>query len=361
MKIGILTWSKAINHGAILQTYALQKFLERDNHKVVELDYKFSEENKYVNKSFKLKKILKKINSNYIFSKLKLNNWIMLKKRLFEDFKNSYMCYGKMYDEEQNLKKVIIGSDMVFDFHEGYNPYMYGKNVYCNYIFSYAACFGYTTPEIFEAYEKKDEIITYLRRLKGISYRDNNTGNILKSYCKIDNCIKTLDPVLLYGFGKEKNNWNNYGWAKRNYILIYSYTFNMDSPIEIKSIKKYAKKNNLEIISVGYYHRWCDSSVNADPKEFVEMFANANYIITDTFHGTVFSIVFNKPFLPIIRNNSFKIIDLLDEIGLSDVICRNIETDINKLSNNYDYLKVNKKLEKMRKKSYDYLIYHINN
>ena len=361
MKIGILTWHKAVNHGAILQTYALQKTLEKMNCSVVELDYKFSENGNCMKHSSKIKKVIKKLNINGLTSKFKLNSWLREKKLKFKEFTFQELNIGSMYNKEKNLDKVIIGSDMVFDFYEGYNSYMYGKDVNCDYIFSYAACFGYTTPEIFESYDKKDEIIECLNKLKGIAYRDDNTGRILKKHCKLNNCVKTIDPVLLYGFNEEKNKWNKFGWSNKKYILIYSYTYNMDSKLEIKAIKSFAKKNKLEVISVGYYHGWCDKCINADPKEFIELFSNAKYIITDTFHGTVFSIIFNKKFLAIVRNNSFKILDLLNELNLLDTICKDIKRDIRKLSNDIDYNTVNQKLEKLREKSFGYIINNISN
>ena len=110
----------------------------------------------------------------------------------------------------------------------------------------------------------------------------------------------------MYGFEKEKKAWDTNKWlSQKAYVLIYAYHGFMNSKQEVNAIKSFAKKNGLRIISCGYYHSWCDENVNADPKEFLEMFIHASYIITDTFHGTVFSIINKKRFVSIIRDNSF--------------------------------------------------------
>ena len=266
------------------------------------------------------------------------------------------MNVGKIYNDGNNdIDIAVIGSDMVFDFFEGYNPFMYGKDVNAKRIISYAACFGYTTVDSFEAYENKEEIISLLKDMNAISYRDDNTGIILKECCGI-NGMKVIDPVLLYGFSKEKIMWNKHGWDKQKYILIYSYSYNMNKTKEIRDIKKFAKENNLKIISVGYDHPWCDEVVNADPCEFVELFNNATYVVTDTFHGTIFSLILNKQFCVIIRNNAFKILDILKDLDIDPMMNNNIYDKLIYIKNkNLDYKKINFKIEKLKLKSTKYL------
>lgn len=79
------------------------------------------------------------------------------------------------------------------------------------------------------------------------------------------------------------------------------------------------------------------------------MFNNASYVITDTFHGTVFSLIFEKQFCTIVRNNAFKVIDLLKEVGLEKIFEIPYEQRIMTLSNfPIDYDKVNIRIEKLR-------------
>ena len=358
--VGILTWYKSLNHGAVLQAYASQKFLENHGLKCSLLDY-----NRNVNvmetKNEKIKRKLSYFNINHLKMKLKLNKWNKQKRVLFSNFIENNMNTGKMYFEYENIKNVMIGSDMVFDFYEGYNPFMYGKNVNSDNIFSYAACFGYTTEDYFEKFCKKNEIIELINKMSNIGYRDNNTYEILKNKCNISNATKNIDPVLLYGFDNEKKEWNSHGWEKENYVLIYSYQTNLNKRNEVNSIKKIARNNNLKIISVGYYHAWCDENINADPKEFVELFNNAKYVITDTFHGLVFSIIMSKQFTLFTRNNSFKVLDLLKDLNITYDINLSVEVRLNDmLKGKINYKEINSLLFNLRSQSENYLLHQLN-
>ena len=191
--------------------------------------------------------------------------------------------------------------------------------------------------------------------MDAISYRDDNTGKILKECCGI-NGMKAIDPVLLYGFSKEKNMWNKHRWDKQKYILIYSYSYNMNNTKEVRDIKKFAKENNLKIISVGYDHPWCDEVVNADPCEFVELFNNASYVVTDTFHGTIFSLALNKQFCVTIRNNAFKVLDILKDLDIDPKLNAKIYDKLIYLTNKHlNYNDINLKIEELRLKSIKYL------
>ena len=360
--IGILTWHKTINHGAILQAYALQEVLKTYGFNVVVLDYNREAKRYNYTKIDRIKAIFKKLNINKIKIKMNQHQFLNIKNQKFETFKNKYLCLGKVYnDESNNIDIAVIGSDMVFDFFEGYNPFMYGKDVKAQKIISYAACFGYTTINSFENYEHRDEIVSLISKMDAISYRDDNTGEILNKCCHVSG-TKVIDPVLLYGFSLEKEKWNVHNWNNKNYILIYSYDYNMNKSKEVKSIKRFAEENGLKIISVGYNHPWCDEVINADPCEFVEIFNNATYVVTDTFHGTIFSLIFGKQFCVTIRNNAFKVLDILKDLNINPQLGIGIYDKLAELKNNpLDYSKINLLIEKYRKKSIKFLKDNLNN
>lgn len=351
MKIGILTWHKECNHGAVLQAYASQEMLKKLGANPVMLDYIANDNNMDNAFGKRLKRAIKRLKPDALKVRKMLPEWNDEKVKKIADFRAEMFALGDMYSAEKGLDKVLIGSDMVFDFYEGYNPFMYGKNVNCDYIFAYAACFGYTTDELFETYEHKDEIIAYIKKMKALSYRDDNTGHLLKKYCGANNAVKAIDPVMLYGFKQERKLWAKHS-NRMPYMVIYSYTYNMDTPNEIRIIKKFAEDKGLKIVSVGYIHTWCDENVNASPMEFIDLFENADYIVTDTFHGTVFSLTFSKQFAVVVRNNAFKIVDVLDSVGLYNRSKDPLEKQF-KESIDYNYVETN--IEKLRKRSFDYL------
>lgn len=360
MRIGILTWSKSINHGAVLQAYASQEIIRSMGCTPFMLNYSRNIDNIDSKLIRKVQLLSRKLNYEYISVKRMLPNWNQEKKRLFEVFQHNRIDWGDYYNIDQNLNGVMIGSDMVFDFYEGYNPFMYGKDVSSPYCFSYAASFGRTTESLFEKSIYKEEIVNLLRHLDGLGFRDDNTKRILSSQCGISNATKTIDPVLLYGFSKEIYQWDKGKWNGEKYILVYSYTFNMDRKDEVSQIAAFAKKNNLKVISVGYPHRWCDESINASPEEFLDMFANAEYVITDTFHGVVFSIITNRQFCVIIRDNSFKVCDVLKEIGLDGFWKGDLQDRLKNLTNTpINYSIINNRISELRKQSSAYLMKHI--
>lgn len=275
------------------------------------------------------------------------------KTKRFNDFVINELPIGKKYFEESNLDAAYIGSDMVFDISQGDNPYMYGIDVPSDYIFSYAASFGYTTYEKLRKSIYYDEIVAALSKFKAIGYRDINTKKICeKAQVKVPMC-ENIDPVLLYGFEKEIDEWDSKIWKDEKYILIYAYDSTMNDKTTINKIKQISKNEKLKIVSCGYYHKWCDVCVPASPKEFLEMFKYATYVITDTFHGTVFSLILHKNFASIIRNNGFKVRYLLESVKLDERIVDNEISDI--LSRAPEYYKFDEWIEVERKKSLEFV------
>lgn len=350
MKVGILTWYKAINHGAVLQTYASCKVLESIGCKTVVLDFDWElEDEKSENKWKKIKRRLLSVTPEKLCWYLNVKKNLKYKVEAFNNFIAEELPVGKKYDKEDNLDAVYIGSDMVFDITEGYNPYMYGIGVPSNYIFSYAASFGYTTYEKLMKHVHKAEIVDALSQLKAIGYRDENTVSVCN---KLENTVpkeENIDPVLLYGFKEEMKKWDSAKWRQEEYLLVYAYDSTMNDRDTIKQIKRIAQEENLKIVSCGYYHKWCDECVPASPAEFLEMFIHAKYIITDTFHGTVFSLICHKNFVSIIRENGFKVKHLLDAVHLENRIAR--EQIINIIKNEPDFTYFDEWLEKERVKS----------
>lgn len=359
MKVGILTWYKAINHGAVLQTYASCKVLEQLGCEPVVMDYDWQlEDNKKENRWKKIKRRISSVTPAKLFWYLNVRKNLRVKIRAFSGFIEKQLPVGNNYKEEKDLDVVYIGSDMVFDITEGYNPYMYGMGVPANHIFSYAVSFGYTTYEQINKSVHKPEIVDALARLQSIGYRDKNTVLLCD---KLGNTVpkeENIDPVLLYGFQEEMKKWDSRKWKQEDYLLVYAYDSTMNDNETIRQIKKFAREKNLKIISCGYYHKWCDVSVPASPTEFLEMFIHAKYIVTDTFHGTVFSLICHKNFASIVRNNGFKVKYLLDAVHLENRIVKTEIADVVKSEPDFTYF--TQWIEKERAKSRKFIEKNIN-
>lgn len=351
MKIGILTWYKAINHGAVLQTLASCKMLELLGCEPIVLDYSWNLDEANKKDYFA---IVKNLSLAKIMWKIRVIMFYRQKSAVFETFRQNYLPIGPDCYGEKGLDALYIGSDMVFDLHEGYNPCMYGINVPTNYIFSYAASFGYTDLEMFKKHPRMKEVKSAISKMNSIGYRDANTKEICEFCTRSVPMVENIDPVLAYGFDSEFETWDSHKWEQRNYLMIYAYESTMNNRDEVDEIKRIANSEGLEVVSCGYYHKWCDNCVNADPKEFVEMIKYAKYIVTDTFHGTVFSLLMHKRMSVIVRTNGFKIKYLLDSCRLSRIIAKS-SSEIDSILHaevDYSFFDSWRKLESKRSMQY---------
>ena len=185
-----------------------------------------------------------------------------------------------------------------------------------------------------------------------ISVRDENSKQVVKALTGRD-AIKNIDPVLLYDFTKEIPEKTPH--SNKHYILIYTYPVRMSNPKEIKAIKAYARKNNLEIVAMSDYFDWVDTVVTPTPFEVLAYFRDAQCIVTDTFHGTVMSIVQNKPFATIVRNmNSNKLTGLLNQFSLQEREVRDLSKLEDIFNEKINYYPINQLIDQEREKSMEY-------
>lgn len=353
MKIGILTWHKALNHGAVLQAYATQNFLKQNGIDSLILDYERNVKNMR-GPVASLRDKIRKAFSGYLKDRQQILWMDKEKKQLFAEFIDTHLATGGLWGREE-LDLLIIGSDMVFNLKQGYSPYMFGIGVNAKRVMSYAACAGGTDARFADKLGLHDVLGNKLAEFSAIGVRDQETELFVNQLCPDAVVTQNIDPVLLYGFRKETECWNSGKWEKHApYMLIYAYHGSMDSQGEVKKIKEYARKNGLKLVSCGYYHAWCDENVNAGPKEFVEMMSQAEYVVTDTFHGTVFAIINQKPFASIIRGNGFKLRYLLESCSLENRIMDK-ESISSTLSESVDYTVCNEWLKEQRKISGEFL------
>ena len=203
---------------------------------------------------------------------------------------------------------------------------------------------------------KNNKIIKQIKHVNNIFF----LSFFLIKYKKEISATKPKKPPL----EKVKNKVYNVGKIKikYNYILIYSYDGRIKSEKEINSIQLFAKKNNLKIISAGLYQSWCDKNISASPFELLSYVRNAKYVVTDTFHGTVFSIKYNKQFATLIRgSNKQKLSDLLMRFGLESRKVLNVDFLSDILEQKIDYEPINNFIYKQNENSISYLNDNINN
>lgn len=333
MKICIITIYNSMNYGAYLQAYATYSLLSAEGHDV----YMYETEKR--NLPFYIHALHLRDFKNFPFNFKLLNNYM----KDWREFKI-------VRDLNDTYDLVIIGSDELWNVdnynfsHEGY---YIGKGINSKEIITYAVSANTCTLERFsEVYGTGENI---LENLDGIGVRDKNTLSIA-SKCSAITPIEVLDPTFL------QNSYKESATCVDDYILIYGYYFTEEEKEKIDIIKNIMKK---KIVSVGFKHEWCDLNIPCSPLEFVSYVKNAAFVITSTFHGTVFSIMNNKQFATFARKNS-KIHDILKKFDLET---RNITcNDCNLTINNFiDYNEVNRTIDVKKNESLQFLANFIKN
>lgn len=357
MKIAIITMQAARNYGAVLQTYALQYFLEKMGKEVEIINYKLSNQ---TTKGYLLN-INKKFNKNLITKLAYLAKTLYPKyitTRLFSDFQKRKLKLSEpvTLDKEKrcNFPKADIycsGSDQIWNprANGGFDKAYFltgatGKKI------SYASSIG-----IHDLTDEESQTIKeYLREYSSISVRELSSIPILKKLGYQSVCV--LDPTLLLG----KDEWSSFSEGKveeEPYLLVY-YFGNAKSILSIAKQIAYKRGLRIRRISVGF-EKYNDDDVIEKfitPERFISLFLNAAYVITNSFHGTIFSINFEKQFLcyPTTENNA-RFDSVFQMFGLEERNLRNYSSEeYNELSD-IEYARVLKILEEKREESYVFL------
>lgn len=328
MDVLVITVYNSFNFGAFLQAYAMETYLESRGHKVDFLcmdphDIHFHK--KYYKTKNPLR-FLKRMQTEKCFNK---------------DLKNihSVNSLTKEYD------LAIIGSDELWNVkNDGFihvNEYL-GFDLPAKKIITYAVSCNKSTVNDFTKMYPFPNLFSKLDR---IAVRDSMTEKLVNDINSSFVVEKVLDPTFLVDFKKKRKKINE------TYILVYGYRF---LETEKNAIIKYAKEKNLPLYSIGFEHDWCDKYLNCGPLRFLDYMYSAQTVITATFHGSVFSIIFNKNFASFGRDNS-KILDLLSIFGLDDRNASN-ENVLKILSHDIDFQHLNTKVDEMKNQSLKYLM-----
>lgn len=356
-KIGILTFHRALNYGAVLQAYALEKKIkDLDKESCVELiDYRCrkienSRNIKSKLKPFSLKNTIK--SGALIWKVKKFNNFLNVMKISKEKYYENNM---RNIDNEYD--KVIVGSDQVWNYTLTDKDYTY----LLNFIekdekkYSYAASIG------LKNFAEEEKIYSeYLKRFNKISVRERESEAILNDIGVNINGVH-LDPTLLLTGKEWLEELNVKKECKEKYILVY----NIPKPNKMLEVaEELSNKTNCKIIFIpnGIMPKSKNGKiVFPNVKKFIELFANAEYVITNSFHGTVFSILFEKKFLVELQENgkaNARIETLLKICNLENKILNINNND--EICNEINWKIVNEGLSKARKESEKYLLEILN-
>lgn len=356
MRIGIITWFQYENYGTKLQAIALQKYLRKFGHSVELIDFKLddgkSEYNKHPKKSLKER----------LVNKLEWKIFFKQKEYYKESFERRSLKLKKIIERECNLSKqikseedyveiansydlLICGSDQIWN-PSWFHPYYYAsfREVKVPKL-AYAPSIGVgSIPEIqLEMYKKA------LEGFEAIAVREGKAAILLsKVYNKDIHCV--VDPTLLLN----SSEWNEISGIderciKENYIFCY---FLSDNINHWKAAKRIAKKMNKKLVIIpqrglSYIQKGIIIR-DAGVEEFLNLIRFADGVVTDSFHATVFSLIYNKVFFVFERHNpsefnnqNSRIYSILDDMGVSDHLVSYNSSKI-EIDGDADYGMINK-------------------
>ena len=354
MKIGIITFHRVLNYGAVLQAYALCKTLKSMGHDPFLIDY----QPEVLMRNYRTFPV-----SKLFFTPAQVS--YMLRWKHFNAFFSSYLtCSERTYHAVEELQAeppeadaYICGSDQVWSprwLGDRYDPAFFLRFGEDQTRIAYAASMG-----DIGALNSTDEFEQLISGIDHISVRESNAVNFVEQHSnrKI-HCV--IDPVFLMPDYSELYAGIHIG---RSYTLIFSLN-------QFKLLEKTASLA-VEVTSAGLrritrsWKFWKENGISEfaiAPQRWVACFKQADAVITDSFHGTSFSILFRRPFLSVLPNHtcggSHRILDMLQQLGLQErVVYKDDSNEVikRKMKASIDWDAVGHKLEMLRSDSLQFL------
>lgn len=358
MKIGILTYHRANNYGAMLQAYALRQVLlnySQDvsfvayNPQYIKDDYVTVVHRKSFVSCGKRKKLRYPIYLMHYFY-LRIKEW--MRNRAFETFTSKHLTEGRL---EAHYDLVVYGSDQIWCKQHmaacpGYDAFYFGDNqLDAKRSIAYAASMG----SIEAQPEEYGFIKERIDKFDAISVREQSLKDFLSELTGREIEV-SIDPVLLL----TKEQWNslipNRRLIKEKYVLCYNIL--EDDDVDRYAIE-YAKKRNMRLINLvpriydSAYTK--DDYITAGPLEFLQLVRDTEFVVSSSFHGVAFSIVYRKQFIAKLHHKKERVESLLNQLGIPNALVDELESG---KENMISYTNVEERLNNIRTQSMQYLI-----
>lgn len=356
MKIGILTYHRSHNYGALLQAIALRKIVSDLGYEVRFIDY-WPDYHKKLYTLINLETVRNGSLSNRLlniaYQLITFPYKYQRFKRFLDFIEHQIAPYTSPTTEKWDI--VMCGSDQIWrkqgGLNNNYNPTYFGAGeITASTYISYAASMG-----VIDATKQEQETLKgWLDKFSHISVREEELRQLVQQ-CGIEEVVTVADPTLLI----TKKEWTqliggNQLKDKSKYVLVYELH---NGSFDRNTIKEYAKNHGYEIkvlrgkASIESYKSGTITS--ADPFDMIRLIAGAEMIFTSSYHGLVFSIIYERPFVASFKYNSGRAYSLLTSLGLMD---RLVPVGITEFpTEDIDYPLCNKRLNILRTQSINWL------
>jgi hypothetical protein len=370
MKIGILTYHRAHNYGALLQAYALKTYLIKLGHQTQIIDYwpEYHNEDYKLIPFFKSRRFLSKVKALLFL----LIGYTRITKRAegYEKFISERLglSHNPLYTSGQEMNEVdydvaVYGSDQIwrksnYPTFKGFSDVFFGSLLpKVKKKITYAASMG-----VIEDNQKdKDYLKKMLPNFDALSVREEELKLLVDEIIG-DDVSLVLDPVFLL----EKEEWTKINTKsiplkKEKYIFFYQLVPSKEAIGFVQCLENFYGYKVIEIRGrvepLLYGKRY---SQTAGPLDFLSLIQNAEIVVSTSFHGVAFSLVFEKQFYALgMKNNSGRVQSLLNKLNISERLLTNTN-EVN-FEEKINYKKVNVIKDELIKQSQNYLIETINN
>jgi hypothetical protein len=306
LNIGVLTFHRCINYGSYWQARCMVEGLQSRGHTALILDHESTRIN-IAEWKCALQPVLP--TPVPISDRALYREKIILFFKAFDKLPLSRSFPLHDPARMENFDVVVVGSDEVWNlFHPWYGSYslFFGEGIKSGRLISYAASFGnYPASR-----GLGQEWISRLMNFDCISIRDENSKKIIEDATGVEPQM-VLDPALQFSVAPEERE-SDY-WQKP-YVAVYGHNF---SDYYIRKVQSWARRRNLPLVSIGYRNDWADEQwISADPHDFAHFIARSQAVVTNFFHGCVFALRNEKPFVcETSHYRSHKVQSLMKNVG----------------------------------------------
>lgn len=356
----VVTWWGAIsNYGSILQAYAVSEVLKEFGYKAVMLKVCEPDDSIW-------KKIKRKLFCNpFRFIYGRIYKWFLYEKDLSR--KTAEFCNKNLHISEKiyrldtlsgipKYNLYVVGSDQMWNF-TGEGDERYAEERLLAFApekskkISFAVSFGGNSFPSFLANYASEQLKTF----DFVSVREKSGVDVCKKL-GFANAVYHPDPTFLLSADDYRTLYDgNENIPRKRYVLLY--LLNNSTRLSLKAFYKWAEKEKLEVVYVNGNMQFCKfnfyKKTYATVTQWLKLIDHAEYVFTNSYHGTIFSLVFNKKFVSVLQNGKIALKNerfksLFEEFDLKNRI---YNSDFDRVKEDLNYSLINEKLTMLREKS----------